>query len=112
MDEVLKFDDFVEEIYEKKLEEFDGKGQIVKYRYLDYFNNIHKEVRCEVISYNEKRAKIKLLGFGPKGSRPGTIMTKVKHTSLVGFKPEFPVDDTVEYEEPRNWWDNEKDDDE
>lgn len=102
MDTIKKFEDFIEEA---KLEEFDGKGQIVKYRYLDYFKQQYFEVRCEVISYNEKRAKIKLLGFGPKGARPGTIMTKIKHSSLIGFKPEFPVDPDTEYEEDdEQWW--------
>ena len=102
METIKSFEDFIEEA---KLEEFDGKGQIVKYRYLDYFKQQYFEVRCEVISYNEKTAKIKLLGFGPKGARPGTIMSKIKHKSLVGFEPEFPTDDNVEYEEEDRWWD-------
>lgn len=105
MNEILKFNDFVESLLEKKLEEFDGKGQIVKYKYQDYFTKRDYEVRCEVLSYNEKTAKIKLLGFGPKGVRPGTVMTRIKHSSLVGFEPEFPVDDDVEYEEENRWWD-------
>lgn len=105
MNEILKFNDFVESLDEKKLEEFDGKGQIVKYRYLDYFKNQYFEVRCQVLSYNEKAAKIKLLGFGPKGARPGTVMTRIKHSSLVGFEPEFPEDPNVEYEEEdEKWW--------
>lgn len=102
MEKIKKFEDFIEEA---KLEEFDGKGQKVKYRWLDYHNDKWYETRCEVISYNEKRVKIKLLGFGPKGARPGTVMTRIKHSSLIGFKPEFPVDPDIEYEEDiEQWW--------
>lgn len=100
MDHIKCFDDFIEE---GKLQEFDGGGQILKYRYLDYFKKQYFDVRCELISYNEKTAKIKLLGFGPKGVRPGTIMTKVKHKSLVGFKPDFPKPDNDDDEE-EPWW--------
>lgn len=102
MDTIKKFEDFIEEA---KLEEFDGKGQIVKYRYLDYFNNVYREVRCEVLSYNEKAAKIKLLGFGKNGERPGTVKNRIKFSSLVGFEPEFPADQDTEYEEEEEkWW--------
>jgi hypothetical protein len=102
MDEVLKFDNFINEM---KKNEIDGKGQIVKYRYFDYFNKTYREVRCEVLSYNEKAATIKLLGFGKNGERPGTVKNRIKFSSLVGFEPEFPVDPDTEYEEEEEkWW--------
>lgn len=104
MEEIVKkFEEFLEEA--KKVQ-YDGKGQIVQYRFFDYFKQQYFKVRCEVLSYNEKTAKIKLLGFGLNGERPGTIKSKVHLGNLIGLKTEFPEPD-IEYEEDEEdepWW--------
>lgn len=78
--EIIKFDQFNE-----------SENQIVKYRWRESFANVWHETRCEVLSFNDKTAVIKLLGFGKDGRRPGTQM-RVQLKSLVGFdnpnKPE------------------------
>ena len=71
--------------YSEYINESSENKQIVKYRWLDYFNNKWYETRCEVISQTDKTAKIKLLEFGPKGSRPGRIM-RVHLDSLIGLE--------------------------
>lgn len=71
--------------YSEYINESGEKKQIVKYRWLDYFNEKWYETKCEVISQTDKTAKIKLLEFGPKGSRPGRIM-RVHLKSLIGLE--------------------------
>lgn len=70
--------------YSEYINESGENKQIVKYRWLDYFNSKWYETRCEVISQTDKTAQIKLLEFGPKGSRPGRIM-RVHLDSLIGL---------------------------
>lgn len=69
----------------------DEYNKTVTYRWRESFNNVWHETRCEVISYNDKTAVIKLLGFGKDGRRPGTQM-RVQLKSLVGFKPDCGKD--------------------
>lgn len=71
--------------YSEYINESGENKQIVKYRWLDYFNSRWYETRCEVISQTDKTAQIKLLEFGPKGSRPGRIM-RVHLDSLIGLE--------------------------
>lgn len=61
------------------------KNDIVKYRWREPYANVWHETRCEVLEYNDKTAKIKLLEFGKNQRRPGSIM-RVHLSSLVGFK--------------------------
>lgn len=50
------------------------ESQITTYRYLDYFAGVYRTVRCQLLEHNDRTAKIKLLGFGPKGRQPGSLM--------------------------------------
>ena len=59
---------------------------VARYRWREAFAPIWHTTRCEVLEYNNKTAKIKLLEFGKNGARPGTEM-RVHLKSLVGFKP-------------------------
>lgn len=83
---IKKFEDFLSN---KSIEESNENKVIVKYRWLDYFNNTWHETRCEIINKTNKTAQIKLLDFGPKGSRPGRIM-RVHLNSLVGLQEHEP----------------------
>ena len=83
---IKKFEDFLSN---KSIEESNENKVIVKYRWLDYFNNTWYETRCEIINKTNKTAQIKLLDFGPKGSRPGRIM-RVHLNSLVGLQEHEP----------------------
>lgn len=77
-----------------KLNEFNEQKKTVKYRWREPYNNIWHETRCEVLSYTDKTAKIKLLEFGKNGAPPGTILTKVQFKSLIGFEnPNKPEPD-------------------
>ena len=67
-----------------KLNEFNGQGKAVRYRWRESFANIWHETRCEVLSHNDKTAVIKLLEFGKNGARPGTQM-RVHLKSLIGL---------------------------
>ena len=49
-------------------------SQITTYRYLDYFAGVWRTVRCQLVKQTDKTAIIKLLGFGPKGRPPGSLM--------------------------------------
>lgn len=86
---IKNFDEFIIES--------EGNKQVVKYRWLDYFNNRWYETKCEVVSHTDKTAQIKLLEFGPKGSRPGRVM-RVHLNSLIGF------DDGKQKPEPNLSW--------
>lgn len=58
--------------------------------YYEWFNFYEKKgyrTKCEVLSYTKKTAKIKLLGFGPNNTPPGTIMPRVSLDKLHGFNP-------------------------
>lgn len=70
--------------FEEYINESNMSGQIVRYRWLDYFKNEWYETKCEVISHTDKTAVIKLLGFGKNGTPPGTRM-RVHLKSLIGF---------------------------
>lgn len=100
--------------YSEYINESSENKQVVKYRWLDYFNKRWYETRCEVISHTDKTAKIKLLEFGPNGSRPGTIKTRVHLDSLVGFddgKPKSEPDTSWRrYTDPDLFKDNDDDD--
>ena len=78
------FKNFEEFLSNNKVDESNDNRVIIKYRWLDYFKNQWYETKCEVISHTDKSAQIKLLEFGPRGSRPGRIM-RVHLKSLVGF---------------------------
>lgn len=56
------------------------------YHFLDYFKNVWSSCKVEILSETEKTCKVKLLGFGPNGSAPGTIFSKVHKTSLDAYK--------------------------
>lgn len=71
----------------------ESQNQKVKYRWREAYADIWHETRCEVLSFNDKTAQIKLLEFGKNGKRPGTIM-RVHLKSLVGFdNPNKPKPD-------------------
>ena len=72
------------------------EGKVVKYRWRESYANIWHETRCEVLEYNDKTAKIKLLEFGKNQRRPGSIM-RVHLGSLVGFELPKPVDEEPEW---------------
>ena len=57
-----------------------------EYRWRESFSDIYHRTECEVLDHNAKTAKIKLLGFGKNGARPGTVL-RVHLKSLVGFRP-------------------------
>ena len=78
------FKNFEEFLSNNKVDESNDNRVIIKYRWLDYFKNQWYETKCEVISHTDKSAQIKLLEFGPRGSRPGRVM-RVHLKSLVGF---------------------------
>jgi len=71
--------------YSEYINESGENKQIVQYHWLDYFNDRWYDTKCEIISHTDKTAKVKLLSFGPRGSRPGTILTRVHLDSLIGF---------------------------
>ena len=48
--------------------------QTTTYRYLDYYAQAWRTVRCQLLSHNGKTANIRLLAFGPKGRPPGSEM--------------------------------------
>lgn len=103
---IKNFDEFIIES--------EGNKQVIKYRWLDYFNNRWYETKCEIVSHTDKTAQIKLLEFGPKGSRPGRVM-RVHLNSLIGFddgkqKPE-PNLSWRKYTDPDLFGDKDDDDD-
>lgn len=64
---------------------------IAYYEWLNFYDKKCYRTKCEVLSYTKKTAKIKLLGFGPYNSPPGTIMPRVRLDKLHGFNP-YPSD--------------------
>lgn len=44
------------------------------YRWLDYHAGVWRSARCEIVSESPRTMTIRLLGFGPKGRPPGTLM--------------------------------------
>ena len=88
--------EFLNERLAVRIDEDENNKTAVKYRWREPYNNIWHESRCEVLSHNDKTAKIRLLEFGKNNARPGTVMT-VHLKSLVGFtveKPGQPPDDS------------------
>lgn len=66
--------------------ELNEQKKQVKYRWREPHANVWHETLCEVLSFTNKTAKIKLLGFGKNGTPPGTILPKVHLDSLIGFE--------------------------
>ena len=79
------FKNFEEFLSNNKVDESNDNRVIIKYRWLYWFNKKWYETKCEIISQTDKTAKIKLLEFGPRGSRPGRIM-RVQLGSLIGLE--------------------------
>lgn len=110
---ILSFKDFIEE--GKTLPQIDVEGKVIcKYRWREPYANIFHTSRCEVLSYNDKTAKIKLIEYGKNGARPGTEM-QVHLKSLIGFnmnniknnntKTTSTTDeDDIEYEDDEQNW--------
>ena len=44
------------------------------YRWTDYFSRQRHECRCELLARKTTTATIKLLGYGPNGRPPGSVM--------------------------------------
>lgn len=59
------------------------------YKWTDYFTRQRLSCRCELLSRTQTTATIKLLGHGPRGRVPGSVM-RVKLES-VGIKRINPV---------------------
>lgn len=68
------------------INELNEQKKQVKYRWREPYANVWHETRCEVLSFTDKTAKIKLLEFGKNGAPPGTILPKVHLDSLIGFE--------------------------
>lgn len=56
----------------------------VKYTWREAFAPVWHASRCEVLSYTDKTAEIRLLEYGKNGTPPGTVM-RVRLKSLKGF---------------------------
>lgn len=65
-------------------------GAVCEYRWRESYAPIWHTTRCEVLEHNGRTAKIRLMGFGKDGRRPGTEM-RVQLKSLVGFRTEQPT---------------------
>ena len=79
---IKKFEDFLSN---ESVDESNENKVIVKYRWLDYYNDKWYVTECEVIKRKKRTADIKLLGWGPKGRKPGDIM-QVHLKSLIGLE--------------------------
>lgn len=61
------------------------------YTYLDFWTTQkygtrhYKSVDVEVLKEKPQTCEVKLLGYGPNGTPPGTIMKKVLKRSLAAF---------------------------
>ena len=79
---IKKFEDFLSN---ESVDESNESKVIVKYRWFDYYNDKWYVTECEVIKRKKRTADIKLLGWGPKGRKPGDIM-QVHLKSLIGLE--------------------------
>jgi hypothetical protein len=61
--------------------------KIYDYRWREPFGTNWYTTRCEVIGEYPKSLKIKLLGCGKNGMRPGTELT-VRKASVIGWQAE------------------------
>lgn len=65
----------------------DLSNRIVKYRFLDYFNQEWKEIKALVLQESEKTTLIAILEYGPRGKQPGETM-RVHNKNIIWPKPE------------------------
>jgi len=75
-----EFTEMDDELSEGKVT--NGNGRKMIYRFWKHFQKKWDESKCELISYTDKTARIRLLGFGPHNEKPGTILQKVSLNSL------------------------------
>lgn len=66
-----------------------NKNMEATYKWTDYFTRQRLSCHCELLSRTQTTATIKLLGYGPRGRVPGSVM-RVKLES-VGIKRIKPV---------------------
>ena len=58
------------------------------YKWTDYFTRQRHSCRCELLSRTQTTATIKLLGYGPRGRVPGSVMrVKLESVGIRRIKP-------------------------